>query len=319
MTLQAPWAGKRGTALVLTLLLLTLLVVTGLELNRSVRVEASLAGNFRDLTQASFIAQSGVEIARALLKEDDLTYDGLDEKWAHFEMLSPLSQQLFPEGYFSGQIIDEAGKFNVNGLIDPFGNVDAKKKSQLERLLLLLRRNPDELVDAILDWLDVDETKRPQGAEREYYQSRKPPYAPKNGPLDSLGELLRIRGMDAGIFFGTEDREGVGRYLTIYSDRRININTASLPVLMSLAPGVDQNMAQALIARRQLKPLHRIEDLRLVPGWEAVLPQIRSEITVQSTCFSLEVVGHYREARAVVQAVLQREGRASRILYWKAG
>ncbi|MCX5918054.1 MAG: hypothetical protein NTX30_15415, partial [Deltaproteobacteria bacterium] len=50
---------QRGVALVLTLLILTLLVVTGLEMNRAIRVEATLAENFRDLTQASYIAQSG--------------------------------------------------------------------------------------------------------------------------------------------------------------------------------------------------------------------------------------------------------------------
>ena len=96
--------GQKGMALVLTLLILTLLVVTGLELNRAIRVEASLAGNFRDLTQASYIAKSGIEMARGLIQEDDPSYDGLNEQWAHFESLSPLSAQLFTEGYRSAAL-----------------------------------------------------------------------------------------------------------------------------------------------------------------------------------------------------------------------
>lgn len=302
----------------MTLLILTLLVITGLELNRAMRVEASLAGNFRDLTQASYVAQSGVEIARALIQEDDPSYDGPDEKWAQFEILAYLSHQLFPEGYFTGQIVDESAKFNPNGLIDGYGNVDSKKKNQLERLLTLLHHEP-EVIDPILDWLDPDDQRRPLGAEREYYMALKPPYTPKNGLLDSLEEMLLIKGLVSSIFYGTGGREGLGKYLTVYSEGKININTASLPVLMSLSPKVDQAMAQAVLDIRREKPFRRPEDLRSIPGWEAVYPQISSEITVRSNYFSLEVQGVYHDARALVQTVVKREGRQTRILFWKAG
>ena len=112
---------QKGVALILTLLILTLLVVTGLELNRAVRVEATLAGNFRDLTQAAHIAQAGIEIARVLLQEDNPVYDSLDENWGQLEILAQRSSDLFPEGYFSGRVIDENSKFNMNGLMDSYG------------------------------------------------------------------------------------------------------------------------------------------------------------------------------------------------------
>ena len=115
---------QRGVALVLTLLILTLLVVTGLEMNRAVRVEATLAENFRDLTQASCIAQSAVEIARALIQDDDPSYDGPDERWAQFETLAALSPRFFPEGHFTGRIFDENSKFNPNGVVDSYGNLN---------------------------------------------------------------------------------------------------------------------------------------------------------------------------------------------------
>jgi len=317
-TLQKKAKGPRGVALVLTLLILTILVVTGLEFNRAMRVEASLGGNFRDLTQASYIAQSGVEVARALIQEDDPTYDGADERWAQFEVLSYLSHQLFTEGYFTGQIVDESGKFNPNGLVTSYGNVDPKKRDQIERLLILLRQDPG-VVDAILDWLDPDELRRNLGAEREYYMLLKPPYAPKNGPLDSLGEMLLIKGVSPSIFYGTEDKEGLRNYLTVYSEGKININTASLPVLMSLSPRVDQGMAQAVVDYRKLKPFRKPDDLRAIPGWDAIYPAISSEIAVYTNYFSLEVTGIYHDARALVRTVIKREGRQTRILFWKAG
>jgi len=325
-TLHKTQKGQRGIALVLTLLILTILVVTGLELNRAMRVEASLAGNFRDLTQASYIAQSGVEIARLLIQEDDPTYDATDERWAQFEVLSHLSHQLFTEGHFTGRIVDESAKFNPNGLISRYGTVEPKKKDQLERLLVLLGHDP-AVMDAILDWLDPDELRRTLGAEMEYYMLLKPPYVPKNGPLDSLGEMLLIKGVSPAVFYGTDTKEGLRNYLTVYSDlnplinvdSKININTASLPILMSLSPKVDQMMAQAVLNYRQLKPFRRPEDLRSIPGWDAIYPAISSEITVRSNYFSVEVTGIYHDARALVHTVIKREGSRTRILFWKAG
>ncbi len=313
---------QNGVALVLTLLILTLLVVTSLELNRATRVEANLAGNFRDLTQASYIAQSGVEIARAILQGDDPLYDGLDEKWAQFETLSVFSSQLFPEGHFSGKIEDENAKFNPNGLIDLYGMVNDKKKKQLERLITLLGYNPDMVMDAILDWLDPDDTRRPLGAERETYMSLKRPYAPKNGPLDLASEMLLIKGIDAAFLYGTDKREGLLKYLTLYSDARearININTASPLILMSLADKIDQHMAQAVLDYRQKKSFRSTEELRSIPGWGAVYPEISSEIAVASNYFSIEINGYSRGAQAIVQTAVKRLGKGTRVLYWVAG
>lgn len=310
--------GERGIALVITLLILTLLVVTGLELHRAVQVEATLAGNFRDLTQASYIAQSGVEIARALIQEDEPSYDDLNERWAQLATLSFYSHQLFNEGSFSGQILDENGKINVNGLIDSFGNVVLKKREQVERLSALLGHDP-EFLDALLDWLDPDDQRRPQGAERDDYLGKNLGYAPKNGPLDSLGEILLIRGVKPEVFYGTAEKEGLQNYLTITSDGRININTASLPVLMSLSPKIDRVMAQAVLDYRLEKPFHRLEDLRMITGWDEVFPQISGEITIRSNFFSVEMAGYFHDARAMVRAIIKREGKKTKVLSWRAG
>lgn len=309
---------QRGVALILTLLILTILIVVGLEINRSIRVEASLAGNFRDLTQAGYIAKSGMEIARALLQEDDQTYDALNERWAQFEMLSLFSSQLFPEGYFVGKISDEHAKFNPNFLIDAYGMVNFKKRNQLERLLTILGHDP-KIMDALLDWLDPDDQKRPLGAEKEYYEIEKKIKGPANGPLANLQETTLIKGIDQKIFYGAEGKEGLGKYLTIYSDGKININTAPLPVLMSLSPKIDQALARTLIAYRQEKPFKKLEDLRNVPGWEEIYAEISSEITVRSNYFAVNILGHFREAKSIIQGVIKREGRKTKVLLWKEG
>ncbi len=314
---------EKGVALILTLLVLTLMVVAGLELNRATRVEANLAGNFRDLTQAYYIALSGVEIARGVLQEDGQSF-GPEAKWRQFEALSVFSSQLFPEGSFSGRIEDESAKFNPNALIDPtYSNEDPKKVEQLKKLITLLGYTPEKVMDAILDWIDPNAVnrKRPFGASREYYLSLKPPYSPKNGRLDSVGEMLLIKGVDADFFYGKGEREGLQRYLTVYTDAgnaKINVNTAGVPMLMSLK-GVDQSMAQALVAVRQQKAITSADELRRVAGWSGVFSEISSEVGFTSNYFSIHVNGFYRGAQATVQAVVERSGNRTTIKSWKAG
>jgi general secretion pathway protein K len=305
-----------GAALLLTLLILTILVVSGLELTRVMRLEAQLAGNFRDLTQAYYIAYSGVEMARAIIQEDDSSYDSLEEKWGQFGLFAHFSSHLFPEGYFTGTLADEGAKFNPNLMIDSYGNVVQKKKDQMERLLSLLGYRT-EVLDAILDWLDPDELKRNEGAEKEYYLSLVNRYPPKNGPLNTPEEMVLIKGLDASFLLGNADREGMGNYLTPFSEGKININTASLAMLMSLSDKIDQSMAQAVINYRQQKPFRKEEDIRTIAGWEAVFPQISSEISVRSNYFAMEIQGYYRDAQVRVQTVIRRDGRRTQILYWK--
>jgi hypothetical protein len=49
--------------------------------------------------------------------------------------------------------------------------------------------------------------------------------------LDSLEELLLIKGMKPETYYGKEGQEGLRDYLTVHSDGRININTAGLLIL----------------------------------------------------------------------------------------
>ncbi len=305
-----------GAALLLTLLILFLLLVSGLEWTRLMRVEAQSAGNFRDLTQAYYLAYSGVEIARAIIQEDDPSYDSLEERWGQFGLWAHFSSHLFPEGHFTGTITDESAKFNPNHMIDSYGNVVQKKRDQMERLLSLLGYKT-EVLDAILDWLDPDELKRNEGAEKEYYLSLGNRYLPKNGPLDSLEEMRLVKGLNASFLPGGADREGMENYLTPFSEGKININTAPEAMLMSLSDKIDSSMARAVIHYRREKGFRKTEELRTIPGWEAVFPQISSEISVRSNSFAVDIQGYFRDAQVRVQTVIRREGRHTHILCWK--
>jgi DNA uptake protein ComE-like DNA-binding protein len=77
-------------------------------------------------------------------------------------------------------------------------------------LLMALPGMTEDTADAILDWLDEDEEARPYGAEAEYYNALPTSYSPANGPLQSVEELLLVRGVTPTLLFGADvNRNGV--------------------------------------------------------------------------------------------------------------
>ncbi|MAT73501.1 MAG: hypothetical protein CMJ58_28805 [Planctomycetaceae bacterium] len=75
--------------------------------------------------------------------------------------------------------------------------------------LLALPGMTIEIADAILDWLDADESPRTNGAEAEYYQGLDPPYSPTNGPLSSVDELLQVRGVTPELLYGLDQNRNL--------------------------------------------------------------------------------------------------------------
>ncbi|HVA47155.1 MAG TPA: hypothetical protein VNH11_12375 [Pirellulales bacterium] len=69
-----------------------------------------------------------------------------------------------------------------------------------EQALLYLPGMTIDIADAILDWLDPDDVPRTYGAERDYYSSYN--YAPKNGPFESVEELLLVKGVTPQLLYG---------------------------------------------------------------------------------------------------------------------
>lgn len=134
-----------------------------------------------------------------------------------------------------GSVVDEGGKLNINALIQ----YDATGKLLYDSLMKLPNMTA-EVADSIVDWVDADDTARTEGAESSYYGSLGQGYAAKNGPLNSLDELLLVRGINSApdLLFGTDrNRNGLADdfegqefsrgwsdYLTIYG-RELNVDS----------------------------------------------------------------------------------------------
>ncbi|NLF73366.1 MAG: general secretion pathway protein GspK [Candidatus Anammoximicrobium sp.] len=71
-------------------------------------------------------------------------------------------------------------------------------------LLMVLPGMTEDVADAILDWLDADNEPREFGAEAEYYSGLSSAYAPRNGQLQTVEELLLVRGVTPQLLFGAD-------------------------------------------------------------------------------------------------------------------
>ncbi len=258
---------ERGMALLLTLLTTVILSVVVLEFNYLMRVHATLSGNLADDLRAEAAAVAGVETAMAVLLNDVVAdsergsfSDTLEEDWAggiQFEIRSST---------VTAAVTDEMSKLNLNRLIersaDEFGieNTNMRMLESVRRLFVSLEIDPN-FVDAIVDWIDENSEEEPFGAESVYYESLDPPIRCKNGPLDSIEELLFLEEFDERVLYGEEDTPGLAEFVTVAGDEngRVNINTASEQVIAAVVNSESQ--ASMITDMREAEPFESAEDM----------------------------------------------------------
>ncbi len=103
-------------------------------------------------------------------------------------------------------LTDEASKINIANLANKA--LRAQVLSLLDQVRDQVHREnfvAEVLADSLIDWQDADNTPNSlAGAESDYYYRRSPRYRAKNRPLQSLDELLMIRGWDGLVLYGED-------------------------------------------------------------------------------------------------------------------
>ena len=248
-----PSKSRSGAVLIAVLIVIVLLTLVAFQFSELMLQEYAAANSSMKAVQARACADSGIYVAAAMLADKDtlkgtlgnnpydsesqfgnvLVHDDSERTiTGRFSIVAAIDRDsISTSRTFRYGVVDEAGKINLNALlrIDTTGQV-------AHDMLMKLPNMTEEIADAIIDWIDADDTARANGAESEYYQALIPPYRCKNGPLDSLEELLLVRGVTPRLLFGTDkNRNGVedsgeddgngwdpgwGAYLTVYSRER---------------------------------------------------------------------------------------------------
>lgn len=223
---------QRGVALLVALLvvaLATILIAALLD-----RGELALARTRNVLRgeQAEAYAQ-GLEAyaADVLLKTLDQKPDTNASPWA-----MPLPTQPVPGGTIGAAMSDQNGCFNLNNLAPENTPARAEWSKIFARLLTVLGLRPD-LGAAVEGWLDPAS----RAAEANFYLAQPVPYRPRGGLFAHVSELRLVRGVSGEVY------ARLAPYVcALPPGTRLNVNTASVPVLMSLDPGLSKAAAEKL-------------------------------------------------------------------------
>ena len=226
-----PRARQDGIALIAVLWLTILLTVIASGFAFSMHGEAMAARNALSLAQARAAADGAVErtafeLTRPRTLPDVWKADGSAQTWQDGEIK------------LTTVAVDESARIDLNTAAEPL------LKGLLQNVGGLDAFAADSVFAAIADWRDVDDLKRPNGAEEPDYRAAGKTYKPANAPFDSIGELARVLGVTPGLVARIADS------LTIYSRQPgINPLTASRDVLLAI-PNVTPEAVDAYIAQR---------------------------------------------------------------------
>ena len=296
---------ERGVILVVVVWALILLMVFAAELASTMRIEGQTADTYQQEVATYYLAMAGLhrvlyQLGRAQQRgltmlnqpgalgrrqqeeqQQDIWTRG-DGRWQSEE---------FGAGGYWVRVNDEGGKINLNQADEPalrqsFTNLGFEPKIA------------EALADAILDWRDTDSLVRLHGAESDYYLTLPVPYPAKDGPFDTLDELLLVRGVTPDLFYGR-----LRDLFTVYSSAggTTNLLTAG-PLVVQAVLGVDATAAQDLVQRRA--EANALDLANLMPGGRGggLNLGLPSVVTIESLGY-LNTGGVTRRLSAVVQRI----------------
>lgn len=257
---------QRGVALLLVLWIFMVLGVIALDFSHYMRDEAMAAVNFSDETRGYYVALAGMN--RALFDAGQERESNPGQPVPGQPVRPPRPTKTKHMGEDSG---DDEARVPADGVWHPGDFAGARYEVRMsdEGALISLNKADEALltrvvtnltqggdptkgidrhaandvatiVDCILDYRDADHIKRLHGNER----------GAKNAWFDSPEELLRITGVTADLFYGSQGIPGLRDVVSIYNRTgTVNVRSVTAPVLQVLL-NVDADAAASLIANR---------------------------------------------------------------------
>jgi general secretion pathway protein K len=251
---------NRGMVLITVLWIVLVIAFISFSLAAAARIELTASGNSFDSDRAFFMAKSAADAMFRDLQKPGSLVD------------APVVQEegtwVFPFESGEARVRYES---NTN-LIDINAAPDELLASMFESLGVdqTLR---NQLVDCILDWRDIDDVPSLNGAELNDYgqviigEQR----LPRNGPFESLDELLLVKHMTPEVFYGRVEFDpvtrtyqrvpGVRDLITLSSGiKQVNVNNASREVLAAL-PKITPGEIEKIVTERSLNLFKSTDDL----------------------------------------------------------
>ena len=220
--LKSDRSTRWGSVLLLVVVVIAMLTLAAFNFAQSMTTEMEAASMYTLDVQSKITADSGIEFVAALLGSRKTT---VAENLIHnpslfmgrvvspsphlransrFTIIAPVEHDS-KNGAIRYGLMDESAKLNLNYLPNM-----GLSNDDISTLLMNIPNMTAEIVDSILDWMDPDDTKNPYGAESEDYEQMSPPYKAKNGPFETIDELLLVKGITPTLLYGEDaNRNGL--------------------------------------------------------------------------------------------------------------
>ncbi|MBX7134919.1 MAG: general secretion pathway protein GspK [Fimbriimonadaceae bacterium] len=309
---------QRGGVMILTIVVLAAVMAVLAAALATENTEFRAAARRIDRLKARVAAESGIQYALAALQTEITAPVMQTDAWF---TLGNNADERFTVGStsFRMQVVDAASLISLN----------TATETQLQNLGLTT-----EQVDSLLDWREEGQTPRAEGGKDDYYATLANPYIAKLRRLDSLDELLLIKGFTAqSLLQNPEESSSTGAvarplYVLATVDSfspnsgangqaKQNINAANQQQLTQA--GIPQQLAAAIIAQRQGGTFTTMGDVLRVPGMTneavtaildnfAINTETREEGKINVNTATEDVLLSLPEMTPdVVQAILSRQ------------
>ena len=345
LTTPTSHPSRGGSGLIVAIWTIALLSILVVSFAFDAHLETKVLSVTRKRHQAEYLAMSGITITEMLMDKlhavtgaeaaeavaDDRWYDAA-LKMKRGKPVAGLIERL-GDGYIRLDIAPEPGRRNVNRLTD----------DDWERILQVGGVPEDlwpTLIDSFRDWTEPDgKPPRANGAKTEdYYATLTPPYKIRGGPVDTVRELLLVKGFNEAILSGgvlnpeappaqRKVLSGIQDMLTTYGDGKVNVNAAGLRVLMTL-PGVDNLVANAIMEERERQVTESANGvldtgftspqdfIGRIPG---IAPAIVAQASTGSSVFRVTTIGQVGQVTRRIWAIVEWDAARKKltILQWR--
>jgi len=223
---------QRGVALIVALLVVALAtVLIAALLDRGELANARTRNALREM-QAESYARGLEDYAAHVLNQDlQNQNDYSDDIWA-----IPLPPTPVPGGEISATMTDLNGRFNLNNLVSDSSNVNQLYWADTFGRLLTALKLDAQLEKNVEDWMSNDSS-----ASDAWYVAQPVPYRRAQRMFSHVSELRLVKGFDGDAY------AKISPYVAaLPMNTRINVNTASVPVLMTLAEGMTEQTAASI-------------------------------------------------------------------------
>ena len=319
---------KSGSALIVALWVLIILSLLIGAFAFDMHVEAGITSYYRKRLKAQYLAYAGVEYAKVILSQDSSKDEALAEdkqEMNNFRKALEVGGEVTVSRELGAGSIEitlkpETAKWDVNKIGD-----DVWK--ELLEFSGVPSLKVDELIDCFHDYTDPGDEHRVNGAESDdpFYEQHG--YKCKNAPVDSVEELLRIKGFTPAIVFGGpaeeeggDDLKGIADVLTVWGNGdKIDAMSTSEKALNGILE-LNEDEIKSLIesrARADGKLPDSLQDLLAKAG----VPDDFSKVLNWGKPTYVEVtsVGNVKGVRSTVLCTLEVEGQKANPVAWREG